>query len=194
MESKQFLRRYQYKPTNLNFDDIIMPEKLKQELKGLCKIYKNIDEYEKGRNEKPKGTLLYGIKDSGKTLSAKAIASELDLVMYHITAENILNEERDATATITDVFLTVVANMNEEIDKRVEEQKEKLRAGLENKVSEEENESSEEENAIEENIENMISSELITIEKPKCIIYVDQINKIVNNQRKLSESEAMKII
>ena len=67
------------KKTNVSFDDIAGMDELKQEMKKAVEILKNQKEYEQKGIRPIKGIILEGQPGNGKTLFAKALATETDV-------------------------------------------------------------------------------------------------------------------
>jgi len=67
------------KKTNVSFDDIAGMDELKQEMKKAVEILKNPKEYQEKGMRPIKGIILEGQPGNGKTLFAKALATETDV-------------------------------------------------------------------------------------------------------------------
>lgn len=67
------------KKTNVSFDDIAGMDELKQEMKKAVEILKNQKEYQEKGIRPIKGIILEGQPGNGKTLFAKALATETDV-------------------------------------------------------------------------------------------------------------------
>lgn len=66
------------------FDDIGGQDKAKTEVQGLVHALKNPDIYKSWGTEPPRGILLHGPPGTGKTMMAKALASEADATFYEV--------------------------------------------------------------------------------------------------------------
>ncbi|HMI09171.1 MAG TPA: AAA family ATPase [Candidatus Saccharimonadales bacterium] len=76
----------------VSFDDIGGQDEAKNEIKSLAFALSNPDLYKKWGTTPPKGVLLYGEPGTGKTLLAKALASEVNAPFYSITANDITSK------------------------------------------------------------------------------------------------------
>ena len=72
------------KVNKISFDDVIGYEKEKDELKEIKNYIVNIKKYEEIGARVPKGILLVGESGNGKTLMAKALATEINIPFYSI--------------------------------------------------------------------------------------------------------------
>lgn len=91
-------------------DTIILPKENFNKINKLIDIYKYPEKYENAGIEKPKGILLYGDPNLGKSRTAKAFAKEIGYEMYHITPNNILNwDSKDPTETLSELFENIIA-------------------------------------------------------------------------------------
>ena len=70
---------------NISFDDIIGYEKEKEELKEIQNFIINTKAYEENGARAPKGVLLIGDSGNGKTLMAKALATDINIPFYQLS-------------------------------------------------------------------------------------------------------------
>jgi transitional endoplasmic reticulum ATPase len=90
-EVRKFLR------TNVpavSWDEVIVNEDTKNELLNVTKILGNYKTFKDTLLDPPKGAILYGPPGCGKTLIAKAIASNAGCAFYHIKINQLVNPYR----------------------------------------------------------------------------------------------------
>ena len=87
------LREVLVQVPNVSWDDVGGLDDAKQELKEAVEWpLKYPDKFEKFGIKPPKGTLLYGIPGTGKTLLAKAVANESDANFIAIKGPELLSK------------------------------------------------------------------------------------------------------
>ena len=87
-EVRKFLRTNV--PT-VSWDEVIVNEDTKNELFNVTKILGNYKTFKNTLLDPPKGAILYGPPGCGKTLIAKAIASNADCAFYHIKINELVS-------------------------------------------------------------------------------------------------------
>jgi|GEM_PF-1745956 len=76
--------------TGVTFDDVVGLENAKKIIKSECVNYfKHPEIFEKFKHKPTKAILLYGVPGTGKTMFAKAVASEVDAPFIHIAGADI---------------------------------------------------------------------------------------------------------
>ena len=85
----------------ITFEDVVGYEKEKEELREIQNFIINANKYEEIGARIPKGILLIGESGNGKTLMAKALASEINIPLYSIGDE--LDDEQ-SVKSIREVF------------------------------------------------------------------------------------------
>jgi len=90
-EVRKFLRTNV--PT-VSWDEVIVNEDTKNELLNVTKILGNYKTFKDTLLDPPKGAILYGPPGCGKTLIAKAIASNAGCAFYHIKINQLVNPYR----------------------------------------------------------------------------------------------------
>ena len=74
---------------NVTFDEIGGQEKAKKEIQEIAIALTNPDLYKKWGTRPPKGILLYGPPRTGKTLMARALASQANATFFNVKASDI---------------------------------------------------------------------------------------------------------
>ncbi len=101
--------------TDAGLNDLILAEDNLKKIQKLIDIYKHPVRYLKAGIEKPKGILLYGNPNLGKSKTAKALAKEIGYEMLHITPNNILNgDSRDPIEKLTALFEEIITKSKDE--------------------------------------------------------------------------------
>lgn len=76
--------------TGITFDDVVGLDNAKKIIDSECVFYfKHKEIYEKFKHKPTKAILLYGVPGTGKTMFAKAVASEVDAPFVHISAKDL---------------------------------------------------------------------------------------------------------
>lgn len=92
---------------NVKFDDVIGAEEAKTELMRAAKVIKNYKKYLRDGIRVPRGMLLEGEPGTGKTMLAKAFASELGLPFIQKNAtEFLIKWVGDGAKSIRELFAT----------------------------------------------------------------------------------------
>ncbi len=81
------------KQSKVNFDDVVGHKQIKERLKGIIKIIKQPEMLERFNTTIPKGLLLYGPVSVGKSLLAKAFATEAGLSYLEISGSKLFELE-----------------------------------------------------------------------------------------------------
>ncbi len=76
------------------FDNIAGYAREKEELKRLCDIFNNREEFEKKGAHLPKGVIFYGDTGTGKTLFSNVLANECNLNVVKIDLANVDDESQ----------------------------------------------------------------------------------------------------
>ena len=130
--------------SHISFNDIVGHEQVKKRLKSIIRILKNPQMVERFNTPVPKGLLLYGPVSVGKSMLAKAFASEAELAyievsgsklfdleymkeVYHVAAKNapsiVILEDIDVKGivqgTITNVAFGDIAKLLESVKQMV---------------------------------------------------------------------------
>lgn len=81
------------KQSKVSFDDVVGHKHIKERLKGIIKIIKKPEMLERFDTAIPKGLLLYGPVSVGKSLLAKAFATEVGLSYLEISGSKLFELE-----------------------------------------------------------------------------------------------------
>lgn len=82
---------------DVSWDDVIISSGILEEIKRICEFIKNYKAARKKFTKPLKGMILYGEAGTGKTLIAKAIASNTDCSFYHCKISEIQDKYRGGT-------------------------------------------------------------------------------------------------
>lgn len=88
----QLLGKLEIEKPNVTFEDIGGQAQAKREIQGIAFALKNPELYKKWGTKPPKGVILYGHSGTGKTLMAKALASQAEARFFHIEASDIASK------------------------------------------------------------------------------------------------------
>lgn len=76
----------------VSFEEIGGQDGAKREIQSIAFALKNPEVYQKWGTKPPKGVLLYGPPGNGKTLLAKALASEAEANFFHVEISDIVSK------------------------------------------------------------------------------------------------------
>lgn len=97
--------------TNITFNEIAGNIETKESIMELVDFLKHPDKYEKFNARKPKGVILYGDPGTGKTLLAKALASEANVPFYYASGSDFVQMYAGVGASrIRELFKKARAN------------------------------------------------------------------------------------
>lgn len=82
---------------NVSWDDVIINNDILEEVKRVCEFIKNYKTAREKFTKPLKGMILYGKAGTGKTLIAKAIASNTDCSFYHCKISEVEDKYRGGT-------------------------------------------------------------------------------------------------
>lgn len=88
----QLLGKLEIEKPEVTFEDIGGQVQAKREIQGIAFALKNPELYRKWGTKPPKGIILYGHPGTGKTLMAKALASQANARFFHVEASDIASK------------------------------------------------------------------------------------------------------
>lgn len=102
---ENLLGKIEIERPDVSFEDIGGQAGPKKEIQGLAFALKNPELYKKWGTKPPKGIILYGSPGTGKTLMAKALASQADARFFHVMASDIASKwYGESEQIVRDIF------------------------------------------------------------------------------------------
>lgn len=102
---RELLGRLQVEKPAVSFEEIGGLKETKREIQGLAFALKNPELYQKWGTRPPKGILLYGEPGTGKTLVAKALASQAEARFFHVQVSDIVSKwYGDSEKIVNEIF------------------------------------------------------------------------------------------
>ena len=89
---EQLIGKLEIERPNVSFEDIGGLLEAKREIQGLSFALKNPELYRKWGTKPPKGVILFGSPGTGKTLLARALASQAEAQFFHVEASDIASK------------------------------------------------------------------------------------------------------
>ena len=102
---RELLGRLQVEKPDVSFEEIGGLKETKREIQGLAFALKNPELYQKWGTRPPKGILLHGEPGTGKTLVAKALASQAEARFFHVQVSDIASKwYGDSEQIVNEIF------------------------------------------------------------------------------------------
>lgn len=100
--------------TSLSVGDLVSQKQVNTSLRQIVSLYLDKEKFLPYGLSSPKSVLFSGPAMTGKTLSAKILASELKRKMYHIKRHDVFSEENtDINLMLTDIFYAIIEQVQE---------------------------------------------------------------------------------
>lgn len=109
----QLLGKLEIEKPNVTFEDIGGQAQAKREIQGIAFALKNPELYKKWGTKPPKGVILYGHPGTGKTLMAKALASQAEARFFHVEASDIASKWHGESEQIVKSIFELASNTGE---------------------------------------------------------------------------------